>query len=444
VPALAGRGHGIDVYVHEGRVAVERNAADRPVLPGTTRVLGAHEFVWRQARHAYDLTVYQVGNSALHDFIWPYLFRWPGLAVMHDARRHHARGRALRSRGRFDIYRAEFAWSHPDVSPDVAELGVLGLGGAYLYGWPMTRAVLAASRMTVVHTRGAIDELAESDPTAIIEHVRLGEGRDARWTVSERTDARAGLGLPGDGIAFGVFGALTEERRVPQILRAFADTRRRHSHSRLVLAGAPDPAVDVAALTAQLGLSDAVHVAGVLDDESFDRAVAAVDVHLNLRWPSALETSGPWLRALAAERPTVVVDLPHLGHLPTLDPRTWRLHAPAQAGARDQDAVAVAIDILDEDHSLRLAMSRLAGDAALRETLGARARRYWESAHTVAHMVEDVDRAILRAAGLPAPTIALPAGLRPDPLAFARELVAPLGDDVAGRLDRLAGLESET
>ena len=40
----------------------------------------------------------------------------------------------------------------------------------------------------------------------------------------------------------------------------------------------------------------------------------------------------------------------------------------------EQQPVAVAIDILDEDHSLRLAMKRLAEDAELRQALGSAAQ----------------------------------------------------------------------
>ena len=94
VPLLAARGHGIDVFVDERRVPVARSGAEAP-SPGQVRVQSAHDFVWRAARGQYDLPVYQLGNSRLHEFIWPYLFGWPGLAVLHDARLHHARGRAL-------------------------------------------------------------------------------------------------------------------------------------------------------------------------------------------------------------------------------------------------------------------------------------------------------------------------------------------------------------
>src|SRR5205823_6498961 len=136
----------------------------------------AHDFVWRAARDAYDLPVYQLGNSRLHEFIWPYVFQFPGLAVLHDARLHHARGRALLRHERFDDYRAEFAWSHPDVSRDVAEAGVAGFDGTYYYQWPMTRGVVEASRLVVSHSRGATDQLRAQFPHRPIDYVALGEG----------------------------------------------------------------------------------------------------------------------------------------------------------------------------------------------------------------------------------------------------------------------------
>jgi glycosyltransferase involved in cell wall biosynthesis len=439
VPLLAARGHGLDVYVDATRVPVAPRPADDLVQPGDVRVRSAHDFIWRQHRHPYDLAVYQVGNSELHDFIWPYLYRWPGLSILHDNRLHHARGRAWLAAKRPDAYRAEFAWSHPNVSPEAAELGVLGLGGAYLYGWPMTRGVLSASRLVVTHAPGAVTELLEAGGQAPIAAVPLGEGRDAPWTAGERQAARVRLGLPADRLVVGVFGSLTAEKRVPQALRAIAGVRARWPQVHLLLAGSPTADVDLVQLVADLDLADAVTVAGDLDDAAFDAAIAAVDVSLNLRWPSALETSGPWLRALAAARPTVILDLPHLAHVPSLDPRGWTLHRPAPAGLRDSDAVAVALDVLDEEHSLRLALQRLATDAALCATLGRHARAYWEAHHTVAAMVRGLDDAIHRAAALPDPPCVLPDAVRSDPLAHARGLVGPFGDEVGAAVRMLGG-----
>src|SRR5262249_36813671 len=115
--------------------------------------------------------------------------------------------------------------------------------------------------------------------------------------------------------------------------------------------------------------------------------------------------AAPGPRALAAGKATVITDLAHLTGYASLDPRTWLANTPADnrypmtdirspmsdlrwsmsddqkaANAADtsdlghrlsgigyrsstigtSEAMCVAIDILDEDHSLRLAMRRLA------------------------------------------------------------------------------------
>jgi glycosyltransferase involved in cell wall biosynthesis len=217
------------------------------------------------------------------------------------------------------------------------------------------------------------------------------------------------------------------------MLRALAAIRRVAS-VRLRLVGDVTPYYDVRADARAHGVEDLVDVTGWTSDEAFDRAILDADVCLCLRWPTNREASGPWLRALAAGRPTVVNDLAHLVDLPTLDPRTWEVQvaSPAAADAlriwRREEAIAVAIDILDEDHSLAVAMRRLALDAGLRADLGAAARRHWAANHTVAHMVEDYERAIAAAAAAPArPSRPLPAHVTADGSARARRLAAEVG-----------------
>jgi hypothetical protein len=124
---------------------------------------------------------------------------------------------------------------------------------------------------------------------------------------------------------------------------------------------------------------------------------------LNLRWPTAREISGPWLRCLAAGRPSIIIDLVQTADVPALDPRTWTC-----TSADGSKPVAVVVDILDEDHSLRLAMRRLASDASLRASLGAAARDYWQQEHSQTAMLEDYRRTIATAAATPPPDVRLP------------------------------------
>jgi len=391
------RRHQIDVYV-DG-------------TPGATPAGAnpAHEFVWRHRINPYDLTVYQVGNSSHHDYLWPYLFRYPGLTVLHDAHLHHARAAQLLRTKRAADYRAEFAANHPHVHPDLAELAVAGFDNYLYYSWPMTRLVIEASRLTAVHTETTARELKADHPDAAITSVRLAHGTPLPegHARSSRERARDSYGLNDDSLVFGVFGGLIPEKRIPQILEAFAAILPYAPAAHLLLAGAAARHYDVAADVRGRGLESRVTITGYVDtDEALTACIAACDVSLNLRWPTAREMSGPWLRALAGGRPTITIDLAHLADVPSLDPRTWQVNSLA---IRDTiEPVCVAIDILDENHSLRLAMRRLATDGELRASLGAAGRRYWEREHSMPRMLEDYERILADAAGRPAPRVTLP------------------------------------
>ncbi len=128
LPLLRGRGWDIDVYAEP--------------LPGSLPAgPTARDFVWTARRRPYALTVYQLGNAACHDYMWGYLFRYPGLVVLHDAQVHQARAQGLlkRYRPRRDDYLEEFAANHPDAPPDLALLVAEGLGGSLFAHWPLIR-----------------------------------------------------------------------------------------------------------------------------------------------------------------------------------------------------------------------------------------------------------------------------------------------------------------
>jgi hypothetical protein len=203
------------------------------------------------------------------------------------------------------------------------------------------------------------------------------------------------------------------------------------------------------------GLEACATVTGYLPQEhDLTACIAAADVSLNLRWPTAREISGPWLRALAAGRPSVMIDLSHLVDVPTIDPRTWLPNDAVIGSAENRGIgssaaepskprspelpIAVAIDILDEDHSLRLAMRRLATDASLRASLGAAARAYWTANHSIEAMTMDYRRVIAQAAARAEPHPSLPPHLINDGMDTLTALLAPFGLSAplgGGRLD---------
>ena len=427
LPALSER-HAIDVYT---------GGRPRPGAgPDGVDTFDAHDFVWKQARTPYDLVVYQLGNAVCHDYAWAYLARYPGLVVLHDGQLHQSRARALIAGKREQRYRAEFAFDHPDAPPGVADLGIEGiLGDNLCYLWPMLRLPVESARMVAVHDPWFADRLRREHPAAAVESIRMGVG-DPLPAGARPEDAgargRARLGLAPGEIVFAAFGGVTPEKRLPQILRALAAVGDAFPSSRLLLIGAEADHYDVLRDAEAYGVAQRVVRAGYVDDAALGDLLAAADVCLCLRWPSGCETSASWLRCLAAGKPTVVTDLPHLGEIPALVTRgTW---TPSRLGAprEDEDAagapITVSIDLLDEDRSLAIALRRLASDPGLRRRLGGRARAWWSARHRIDSMVEDYERVLALCAARPAPA---PAGdLLPDGAARTRALLAPFGLDL--------------
>jgi len=377
------------------------------------RVYDAHDFVWRHRRRPYDLTVYQLGNAPCHDYLWAYLAAYPGLVVLHDARLHHARARALLRRDRADDYRAEFQFDHPGAVRDFTEYAVEGLGGPIYSFWSMLRVVMTTARTVAVHNSRVAADLRDEYPAVVVDTLRMGVPAPAA-DPQAAARVRRRLAIPDQAILFIAFGKMTTEKRIGPILRAFRTLVAGGANAYLALVG---DASEYAALERETADLDRVRAIGHVEDAEIAAYLRAGDVCLCLRWPTALETSASWLHCLAAHRATVITDLAHLADIPAIDPGA----RPAAHATRPP--IAIAIDLLDEDRSLHLAMQRLVTDRVLREDLAHHGYEYWQGGHTTELMVNDYRRVIHAAASrpLPVPT-GLPAHITNDYSEAARQI----------------------
>jgi glycosyltransferase involved in cell wall biosynthesis len=347
-------------------------------------VFNAHDFVWKARRTPYDLVVYQLGNAACHDYMWAYLAAYPGVVVLHDPRLHHARARQLLQQGRADDYRREFCYDHPDAVGDFVEYAVVGLGGPIYYAWSMLRVVMRTARAVCVHNARVAADLREEFPGVQIETIRLGTPA-ASAPPDARSRVRARLGVGDRTTLFAMFGKITAEKRAAQILEALDALVRDGIDAHLMMAGDASGLPELADRVRALGEPSRVHVADYLEDAEIGEYLAAADACLCLRWPTALETSASWLQCLSASRASVISDLAHLVDVP--------------------DAVALRVDLLDEQASLLAAMRTLASDERARARIADAGYAYWAAHHTVAAMADDYRRIIPLAARLPAPIV---------------------------------------
>jgi len=421
LPRLAA--HEIEAFVDDsaGQDAPARVAP----IDGLT-VRGAHDFPWRHARQPYDVVVYHLGNDRCHDYMWPYLTRYPGLLVLHDAQLHQARAQALIRLHREADFKAEFTYCYPDVSPLLADLVIAGLGGTLCYFWPMITVPMQAARLVAVHNRWLAGELAAEFPGCAVEHVHHGFPDITASSRTSPADVRRRHGIPADAVVFGSFGRVTPEKGLVGVVQALAQVAPALPSIRLLVVGETPSYFDLMAEARKWGVADRVAVTGYVEDDALPEYLSAVDVCLSLRWPTGRETSGAWIRCLAAGKPTVITDLLHTGAVPSLDLRSMQV---ACTDSSEPEPVCVHVELVDGAHMLRLVLRRLTEDAGLRARLGSAARRYWSRHATMELMARDYERALARAAVLAAPPrpAGWPAHLTADGTSTARGLLRQMG-----------------
>lgn len=387
-----------------GRFAVEAFHA-QDAVDGARLGVPCHPASSLPERHRarpFGAVVYQMGNGDAHAFLYDLLPRVPGLLVLHDLVLHHARARAFldapavrtyaaaphdaarrdAARASLDAYRAELAYAYPAQAERLhaAQLGTVG--DLLPYAYPLFRLPVEASRAVAVHNAFMADAVRAEVPDAAVERVAMPI--TSQPVPPERVRAlRARLGLPDDALVVGAFGLMTREKRIDTTLRAVARVRAALPQVRLLLVG---PVPDRRALDAAIGargLAGAAVVTGRVPLAELPDHVAAADVAVHLRYPTARETSAALLRVLAQGRPAIVSDLENLADLP--------------------DGAVVRADVTDEEGDVTRALLRLAESPALRARIGALARSHVATAHSASRCLETYAAAIERTAERPLP-----------------------------------------
>ncbi len=315
----------------------------------------------------YDLIVYQMGNSSFHEYMYQTLLAHPGAVVLHDFVLHGFLRHITFLRGERDRYLAEIEYCEGEQARMQAE-AQLAEGTTDVFTYPLNRRVVEASKGIIVHSDWAKKKLEEYErhpPVARIPHGVTIEPLTPRLLYSLRTRLR----LHRDLFLVGCFGRIAGAKRLDTVLRAFARFTRTRPRSFLLLVGelSPDLEESLPSLIDDLGLRYRTRITGHIEWETFQDYMRVTDLFINLRYPTAGETSGTLIRLLGMGKPGLISNLPQNEEIP--DDCCWK------------------VDVDDAEEDLLLAyMVELADNESLRHQMGENARRYvaeqgygWES-----------------------------------------------------------------
>ena len=327
----------------------------------------------RHAASPFDLDVYQVGNDAALMPVVSRALERPGLVVLHDVVLHPMRAEHYVAEKNMTNYRAALEADDPELGAAVADVVAAGLGGPGIYwNFPLSGDLLTASRHTLVH-----GDLLADCVRAEYAGARGRVSAAPLWLpVSDAGDAavaawRDRLGASANCPLLGTFGYLGPEHRVELILDALGELRAEQDF-RLVVVGKIDESVQKAVPAA---LRDRVVFTGRVGDADYGALLRAVDLGINLRYPTARAASGPLAQLLSVGTPAVIHDLVHLRDIPA--PAVLRV--PTGSPDSERESLAARLRGWMTDPELRSAAASAARTHGA-DITGERLAAGWEAA----------------------------------------------------------------
>lgn len=345
---------------HYAITAVIADDAPPPVAPPTGLAIARDG-----AFAATGPRIYQLGNSPEHAYILARAEREPGILVLHDVVLQHLHvWRALHGGVEgAGGYRAVMARRYGAAGAVAADDLLHNRLPAVPYARiPLSEGVVERSRATIVHSRYAREAVLRQSPDADVTVVPHGV---PLLPLTDRAAARAALGLPQGALIVAALGNLIPEKRLEVALAAFARALYGVDEALFVVVGAGSRHYDPRTFARRHGLEPVTRWLGRVDAPTFERVMAAADLCVNLRWPTGGETSGSFLRMLAAGRATLTNDSGAFAETPADACVTIPL------GAGEEEAIVAAI-------------VRAGREPGWADRIGARAREFVGREHSFA------------------------------------------------------------
>lgn len=263
----------------------------------------------------YDRIIYQVGNSLYHEYMFPYIKKYPGIVVLHDYNLRSVLEAVYlfktKKTGKFIENFME------DYDQEEKDTYMRQLNTPYNLSYEVNGFVTNYAQKIIVHSVFAKRKLLEKDISRNISYI-------PHYAVIERKPEigkiRKELKIEEKCFLFASFGHIHETKRILPILDAFGRICMEISsiNVKLYLIGKMDEELKDRFYTKvrELNISDRVFVSGYLPLDSFLKYIDAADVCLNLRYPYNGESSGTLMRSLAKGKCVIVNRIGSFGEVP--------------------------------------------------------------------------------------------------------------------------------
>lgn len=307
--------------------------------------------------------VYQMGNNRHHRFVLELARELPGVVVLHDVVLHHLYEEIAGREDEWEGYHRALRRSYGKAGDLLLRAKRWRLASELEnFAFPLFEALGAASRGVLVHSETARREVERRLPHVPVRRIPMGI--PAAEPI-DRSAARRRLGIGEAEMVVGAFGFLIPTKRLDVLAAGIRRAWRAAPSIRLVLIGEESPGVQLAEIfTAEERGGGRVSHRGYVPNEEYRDWMAATDVAVNLRYPTAGETSASLLRLLGDGKCTLISAYRQF------------LEIPAEA------VVRVPLGA-EEETTIACELVALAGDPERRRRIGEAARAFVATEHSM-------------------------------------------------------------
>lgn len=266
----------------------------------------------------YYETIYQIGNSEFHAYMWGYIKKYKGTIVLHDYNLHACIQHHALYLGENDIklYKSFLLEDFDEevIEEYIADL-INGSSNIRINEMELNGFAVNYAKKIIVHSIEAREKLLKKDIHRNIKTINHYAKIEPLVDINE---VKSKMNVDVKTIVMASFGHIQETKRAIPILKAFNRLYKDHDNVKYYFVGKLDDSIklEFESFIKENSLQNKVIVTGYTELDEFVNYIDLTDICFNLRYPYNGETSGSLMRILAKGKCVVVNDIGSFSEIP--------------------------------------------------------------------------------------------------------------------------------
>ena len=273
---------------------------------------------YKKNAHNYDIPFYQMGNNEYHTFIYDSLLKYPGITVLHDIYLHGFLWTQSLAKGDSKRYISEFEYCYGNHGVKIAQNAIRS--GSYPeFTYPLIKRIIDKSFGIICHSEFAITKVLKEQPNSICTLIPQPfkiEKNSHMIDHSKKEQILKTIGIDNKFPIVMSFGYISSHKRYDVIIETFKKFLEIYPDAVFVIIG--EDKIRLSKKIDEFGLKKNVIITGYTTEDNVVKILNFSDFCVNLRYPTAGETSRSVLQIMSLGKPVIVSNVGWFSELPDI------------------------------------------------------------------------------------------------------------------------------